>query len=30
MRNELPAALSDWFAARDWVPHPHQLAMLDA
>lgn len=30
MRNELPAALADWFAARDWVPHPHQLAMLDA
>jgi len=30
MPNDLPAALADWFAARDWAPHPHQIAMLDA
>ena len=24
----LPLAFSDWFAARGWQPHPHQLAML--
>jgi ATP-dependent Lhr-like helicase len=26
----LPAAFAGWFAARDWAPHAHQLAMLDA
>lgn len=25
----LPAAFSDWFSARGWAPHPHQLAMLE-
>ncbi len=30
MHNKLPAALADWFTARNWSPHPHQLAMLDA
>ena len=30
MPNDLPAALSDWFAARNWAPHPHQFEMLDA
>jgi ATP-dependent Lhr-like helicase len=24
----LPPALSDWFAAKGWTPHPHQLDML--
>ncbi len=24
----LPEPLSRWFAARGWVPHPHQLALL--
>ena len=26
----LPGPVADWFAARGWRPHPHQLAMLDA
>ena len=26
---ELPAALSEWFAAQGWALHPHQLAMLE-
>ncbi len=26
----LPPAFRDWFAARGWTPHPHQLALLDA
>jgi ATP-dependent helicase Lhr and Lhr-like helicase len=26
----LPPRFSAWFAARDWRPHPHQLAMLRA
>ena len=30
MCNKLPPALADWFAARNWAPHPHQLEMLDA
>ena len=25
----LPGPLRDWFAARGWMPHPHQLAMLE-
>ncbi|MCU0899548.1 MAG: ligase-associated DNA damage response DEXH box helicase [Cypionkella sp.] len=25
---DLPAALSDWFAAKGWVLHPHQIQML--
>ncbi|MEM8789191.1 MAG: ligase-associated DNA damage response DEXH box helicase [Pseudomonadota bacterium] len=24
----LPPALTDWFAARGWAPHPHQLDLL--
>ena len=24
----LPAPFADWFAARGWSPHPHQLALL--
>ncbi|GHF42451.1 ligase-associated DNA damage response DEXH box helicase [Seohaeicola zhoushanensis] len=24
----LPQLITDWFAARGWQPHPHQLAML--
>jgi ATP-dependent helicase Lhr and Lhr-like helicase len=27
---DLPDILVDWFAARGWTPHAHQLAMLDA
>ena len=30
MCNKLPPALADWFAARHWSPHPHQLEMLEA
>ena len=30
MPADLPAALSNWFAARNWAPHAHQLEMLDA
>jgi len=26
----LPARFADWFAARGWRPHAHQLAMLEA
>ncbi len=26
----LPARFRDWFAARGWQPHPHQLALLEA
>jgi ATP-dependent helicase Lhr and Lhr-like helicase len=26
----LPPRFSDWFAARGWTPHPHQLALLAA
>ena len=26
----LPKIFSDWFAAREWTPRPHQLAMIDA
>lgn len=26
----LPPAFQDWFAARGWAPHPHQLEMLAA
>ena len=26
----LPTRFSDWFAARAWHAHDHQLAMLDA
>ena len=26
----LPAVFADWFAARGWTPHPHQIALLDA
>jgi ATP-dependent helicase Lhr and Lhr-like helicase len=27
--HHLPAPLSDWFSAKGWTLHPHQLAMLD-
>jgi ATP-dependent Lhr-like helicase len=27
---DLPNILADWFAARGWRPHAHQLAMLEA
>ena len=30
MTSDLPDILADWFAARGWSPHAHQLAMLDA
>lgn len=30
MTTTLPAQFHDWFAARKWTAHPHQLAMLDA
>ena len=30
MTPDLPDILADWFAARGWSPHAHQLAMLDA
>jgi ATP-dependent Lhr-like helicase len=26
---KLPARIADWFAARGWSPHPHQLEMLE-
>jgi Lhr-like helicases len=26
----LPDGFRDWFAARGWAPHPHQLALLEA
>ncbi|MCB1390126.1 MAG: DEAD/DEAH box helicase, partial [Rhodobacteraceae bacterium] len=26
----LPDRFRDWFAARGWAPHPHQLALLEA
>src|ERR1043165_349160 len=26
----LPSRFRDWFAARGWRPHPHQLALLEA
>ncbi|MDO5529506.1 MAG: ligase-associated DNA damage response DEXH box helicase [Paracoccus sp. (in: a-proteobacteria)] len=26
----MPPALADWFAAKGWAPHPHQLAMFGA
>lgn len=26
----LPPEISAWFAAQGWVPHPHQLALLEA
>ena len=26
----LPPVLDDWFAARGWAPHTHQLAILEA
>jgi len=29
MAPDLPAPFCDWFAARDWAPHAHQLALLD-
>ncbi len=25
---DLPTPITDWFAARSWAPHPHQLDML--
>ena len=28
--NALPQRFRDWFAARGWTPHAHQLALLDA
>jgi hypothetical protein len=28
--NALPQRFRDWFAARGWMPHAHQLALLDA
>lgn len=30
MTTALPARFADWFAARDWRAHGHQLAMLEA
>ena len=30
MPNDLPTLLADWFSARNWVPHSHQLEMMDA
>ena len=30
MKTALPDSFSDWFAARDWRAHDHQLEMLDA
>ncbi len=30
MTTDLPNILADWFAARGWRPHAHQLAMLEA
>ena len=30
MEGTLPEPFLTWFAARDWTPRPHQLAMLDA
>ena len=30
MPTALPPVIAEWFAARDWVPRRHQLAMLDA
>ena len=29
MAPALPAPFDDWFAARGWAPHPHQLALLE-
>jgi ATP-dependent Lhr-like helicase len=29
-RNSLPAAFAEWFRARGWSPHQHQLAVLAA
>ena len=26
---ELPARFIDWFSARGWAPHPHQLDLLE-
>lgn len=26
----LPGLVADWFAAKGWAPHPHQLALLEA
>ena len=30
MPNDLPTLLADWFSTRNWVPHSHQLEMMDA
>ena len=27
--HRLPAPFQDWFASRNWQPHPHQIAMLE-
>ena len=27
---DLPPLFADWFARQGWVPHPHQLALLEA
>ena len=29
MAPALPVPFDDWFAARGWAPHPHQLALLE-
>ena len=29
MPDTLPPRLADWFKARGWAPHPHQLALLE-
>ena len=28
MTNSLPKVFSDWFVAKGWAPHPHQLSMV--
>jgi ATP-dependent helicase Lhr and Lhr-like helicase len=30
MPNDLPTLLADWFSARNWAPHSHQIEMMDA
>ena len=30
MNSPLPAPMPDWFAARGWTPHPHQLGLMEA
>ncbi|HKK30153.1 MAG TPA: hypothetical protein VKA18_07155, partial [Alphaproteobacteria bacterium] len=30
MHNNLPKAFEDWFSARGWAPHRHQMQLLSA